>query len=744
MLKFLSIFFLVCSAHVQAMDVWVGGNGVSGMPVTPTATMATGSLIYQLQNRVIGDVRTEGTNHSFAVGLSSFSELGLRTADTTFGRNTYAVGGGIRDLSASAKVQLNPLFGYSQSDLKLAAGVTDYGGAYTVFRSFYGVATYDQPSWSVTTGFAKAVSREDFNPLKGIFASAAIKATPWLSLRAEANQRHAWAGLTVSNQSLLAKINAPAGASLYLNLDKQWRGSPISGGRPWLGVGINFPLDWSQAGPYLKPQAGTDAKREMLVEAVPLAMRTFDEHPANSQPSKFEALTELSQLTSKPELKALPELENASVFQSVAISFAKMGFEAISVGTRRGEVVIQFSDFIFDHGSLDGSGVALGLISQAEKLLASNDLHQYHLIYAKWGTPSIAFEGRIACLTEWLKDLSCSAQESVSASFRNLESNLKDVAWQVRNHNPYQYRPRVLINPIYSYYWATEYSLIDYSLGLNIKPYLHLWNGGALEFSRSEHLQSSQEFQPGRFYSYTRIPSANRRMMLHHMQKLQDGFSARLSVGQMYAGPHRGGQLALRWDSLSGEWATGLNASHWKAMNEGPNNQGIPSGSPRVMFARYAPQGRDWNLEVQAGHYWYKDKGLSVISTHWFGDMNFSYYLKRSMPPTQFWPGQRGVTLAGIELSFPFTPRKAMDADTFQIKGVNRTNVGLVTPIGRPDNYIVGSNGVPIYIKALVDTPVPEFMASVLFDSDRAHAGYVNAHLGRLRYAYQRWVVQSK
>ena len=114
------------------------------------------------------------------------------------------------------------------------------------------------------------------------------------------------------------------------------------------------------------------------------------------------------------------------------------------------------------------------------------------------------------------------------------------------------------------------------------------------------------------------------------------------------------------------------------------------------------------------------------------------------MPPAQFWPGKKGVTLAGIELNFPFTPRKAMSADSFQIKGVNRIGAGLVTPIGRPDNFIVGSNGVPIYIKALVDTPVPTFMGSVLFDSDRANAGYVNTHLERLRYAYQRWLVSEQ
>ncbi len=716
------------------MDVWVGANGVSGMPVTPTATLATGSLIYQLQNRVIGSDRTEGLNHSFVVGLSAFSELGMRTADTTVQKNMYEGGGGIRDLSASAKIQINPLIGQTRSNFKLAAGVTDYGGAATMFRSFYGVATYDQPSWSVSAGYAKAKTNSDFNPLNGAFANASVKVMPWLSLRAEANQKHAWAGATFSNQSLLAKINAPAGASLYLNIDKQWKGAPISGGKPWLGVGINFPLDWTQTGASMHP-----ARRP---ESVPVAVQTS--LAPSEEITQATASAEANPQLLPPAVQQLPSLDRQDAYQQLAHTFAKMGFEGIDVGRQNDELVVKFSDFLFDHSALDGSGAALGLISKAQPSLHQAGLKHYRLIYAKWGTPSMSFEGRIGCLTEWLKALNCSTQEAVTPQFRNLEQGLETVDWKVVNFNSFQYKPRVLANPIYNYYWATEYSLLDYSLGVNIKPYIHLWNGGALEFSRTEHLKSSQEYEPGRIYSYTRIPNANRRVMLHHMQQLKDGLSARISVGELSAGPHRGGQLAVRWDSMNGEWATGVNASYWKATNSEPNYQGMPTGSPKVVFARYAPSGKDWSLEVQAGEYWYKDKGLSAISTHWYGDMNFSYFLRRSVPPTQFWPGQKGVTLAGIELSFPFTPRKAMNADSFQIKGVNRIGVGLVTPIGRPDNYIVGSNGIPIYIKALVDTPVPAYMGSVLYDSDRAHAGYVNAHLERLRYAYRRWVENTQ
>ena len=81
-----------------------------------------------------------------------------------------------------------------------------------------------------------------------------------------------------------------------------------------------------------------------------------------------------------------------------------------------------------------------------------------------------------------------------------------------------------------------------------------------------------------------------------------------------------------------------------------------------------------------------------------------------------------------------------MQADRgFQIKGTHRFSLGLSTPIGRPDNYIVGANGVPIYEKALVGTPIPNYAGSVLLDSDRANQSYFNGKLERLRYAHRRW-----
>ncbi len=753
------------ASDVSSVASLSGSGAFSGMQVTPSALVLPGHLNYQLQGRVVGSDREQGVNHTLVMGLSSFAEVGLRAADNSVVRNLYTTRQGLRDLSASAKLQLNPLFsalfnkyeGAPSPDLKLAVGVSDYGGAVTFFRSYYAVATYARPEWLASAGYARVSGSyyDHLNPLDGPFANAAYRAAGWLTLRAETNSRKSWLGATLTDTALLSRINAPRGAALYLNVDAQVRGAAISDSRPWLGVGVRFPLDWTQQGSSPDPKSAAKSSLNVFEKKTQSTDAGFAAPGLSSAGATAEQIS-APNLAERPgsgalagasnNVKAhLPLLEGASVFDKLAAALTKMGFEGVSVGLSReadggSTLVVKLTDFVFDHSALDGSGVALGLISRYHAALSAEGIRSYRLVYSRWGTPALAFEGDAACLASWLKDLGCEAQQAVRPKFRDLEDDLKDVSWRVKDSRPYQFKPRVVVNPLYDYYFATEYSLLDYSLGLNVKPYVHLWDGGALEVSRSEHLRSSQEYAPGRIYNYTRIKSANRRVMLHHMQKLKGGLSAWGSVGELSAGPHRGGQVSLRWDSEAGEWATGVSASYWRAQNAGPNYFGLPTGSPKTVFARYAPSGKDWSLEAQAGRYWFGDAGLTLTSTHWFGDMNLRYFLRRSVPPQQFWPGKRGVTLAGFEVTFPLTPRKAMSADTFQIKGVNRLGLGLVTPVGRGDNYIVASNGVPIYIKALVDSPVPPLMGSFLFDSDRTNAGYVTTHLGRLRTAYGVWV----
>lgn len=724
----IGILLLAGLATPQAWSVGlgVGSNGVSGLSVFPMATVPNGSLLYQYNNQVIDSFRTEGFNQSLVVGLSSFSEIGLRIADTTVQRNIYEGGGGIRDLSASGKVQINPLVGLKHWPVKMAVGVTDYGGAATNFRSHYGVASVDRADWAVSLGYAQSQNNPD-NPLSGPFASAALQLTPWASVSAQSNQHKSWVGLTLSNESLLSKLDAPLGTSFAVSLNQQVRGHNRSSS--WVGVTLTLPLDWS---------LGRTGKRSSANPPTPpMAMAMPLSRPPEAAMVKLpEAATSTPQaqlpVASADAGETIIQKERLAM-EGLAKRMADHGFEGIDIGRAGDTLVVKFSDFSYEHSLLDGAGVALGLISTLE-----SHFSRYQLIQSRWGTPSVGYQGQLKCLALWMGQAGCDQDQAVKPFFRNFSQALQGVSWSVKGHAPYQHKIRLRLSPVQDYYLATEYSMLDYSLGVNINPSIHLWDGGAVELSRTQHLHSSQEYEKGGFYNYSRIKNTNRRLLVHHMQRLDNGLTARVSAGQLLDGTLQGGLMELRWDSLQGEWASGVNLSSWKAKSQ---EAGLPSGQPKTAFVRYAPTGADWKMELIAGEYWFKDKGLTAISTHWFGDTQFSYFVRHSMPPEQFWPGKKSVTLAGIELTFPLTPRRAMQADRgFQIMGTPRFGLGLTTPIGRGDNYIVGSNGVPIYEKALVGAPVPAYAGGILLDFDRANPSYMDGKLERLRYAFKRWV----
>lgn len=721
-LLFLSV---LVTPQAWSVGLGVGNNGVSGLSVFPMATVPNGSLLYQYNNQVVDSFRTEGFNQSLVVGLSTFSEIGLRIADTTVQRNIYeGGGGGIRDLSASGKVQINPLVGLKHWPVKMAVGVTDYGGAATHFRSHYGVATVERANWAVSLGYAQSQNNPN-NPLSGPFASAALQLTPWASVNAQSNQHQSWVGLSLINESLLSKLDAPLGTSFAVSLNQQVRGQNRSSS--WVGVTLTLPLDWS---------LGRTSKRSSATQPTPPMAMSISQPPEAARVTPREAT--MSSPQAQPLVASSVAGETAiqkerMAIESLAKRMADHGFEGIDIGRVGDALVVKFSDFSYEHSLLDGAGVALGLISTLE-----SHFSRYQLIQSRWGTPSVGYQGQLKCLALWLDQARCDQDQAVQPFFRNFSQALDGVSWTVKGHAPYQHKLRIRLAPVHDYYLATEYSMLDYSLGVNINPTIHLWDGGAVEFSRTQHLHSSQEFEKGGFYNYTRIKNANRRLLVHHMQRLDNGLTARVSAGQLLDGTLQGGLMELRWDSLKGEWAAGVNLSSWKAKSQ---NTGLPSGQPKTAFLRYAPTGADWKMELIAGEYWFKDKGLTAISTHWFGDSQFSYFVRHSMPPEQFWPGKKSVTMAGIELNFPLTPRRAMQADRgFQIMGTPRFGVGLITPIGREDNYIVGSNGVPIYEKALVGAPVPAYAGGILLDFDRANPSYMDGKLERLRYAYKRWV----
>ena len=712
------------------MVVGNGGGAFGGLSLTPVAQIETGVMTAQYQNRVIGLPRFEGINLTNVFGLSDFLEVGGRIAANTTTVNLYTGDGGYRDLSASAKLQINPLLGLNQFPVRVAMGASDVGGAATLFRAYYGVASYAQDNWQTSVGYAKAGQNNlAFNPLNGVFANGSYVVKPWLNLQLESSAKNTWAAVGFQDDKLLPSWGAPQGTTAYMRINSQVRGANIVGGKPWVDVGLRIPLDWSEIKGNKPSGSGTLATRT-LQQAAPSSV---------SVPFSVVASSSLSVSANQPVQineqapASDPKEVLANYIQTLSDNMIQSGFEGVSIGIIGDMLVVKASDMVYEHSLLDGAGVALGRIAQN----LPEQINQYRYIHARWGTPAIGFTGDVRCLKDWLeRGHKCYPIDAAQPVFRDLQKWTEEVPWAVYNRQDIRFKHRVKVNPVQNYYVATEFSLLDYSVGLQVQPSMLLWDGGSLEASKVYQIKSTTGYNPGEIFNFTRVREGVNGIMLTHIQKFSGGFSGRFNLGQIGTGFYKGGHAELRWDSIGGELAAGVNQGYWKSSDQVLQTVGHPTS----VYARYAPSQKDWSLEVIAGQYWYGDKGLSLISSHWMGDVKLSMYLRRSLPPEQFWPGKLGATFAGLDITFPLTPRRAMNNEFFQVKGTSRMGLSLSTPVGRTDNFIVDPFGIPIYIKALVDSPVAAHLGSVLMDYDRNRASYVNGHLERLRYAYEMWV----
>ena len=757
-MRSLLLFPFCCAGAAFAVDQGLGANGFTGLGITPSATVIKGDMGLQYQNRMVGmpGTQADGGNLSGTLGLTDFLEFGGRVAYTDTRTNAYFSDKPItRDLSASFKVQVNPLVGLQGIPLKFAAGSTDYGGAATLFRSNFAVATYiPQSWWQLSAGVARAHNPQSVNPLQGSFVGGAAQVTEALSARIEHTARGTWVGATLSNTALLERLGAPQGARAYVSVDHQSGGTPAAGGRPWVGVGMQWPLGGR---PGDRPRPMRQAWQPASVEtSVAQALTVTSAHHSASAATPGMPSAMADRPTSEPMRPVMPSspeqrLLQERAMQDLAQALVREGFEGVSVGVLADStLVVKFTDTTFEHSLLDGAGVALGVLSSA----LDGAFQRYRLVQARGGASTLGFTGEVDCLKAWLERYPrCDEPRALRPEFRNLDLLFQGVHWHVVDRQPFRYKPRLKLNPVHDYYVATEFSLLDYSIGLQAQPFVHLWDGGSLEVSKVFHAASTSGYAPGGPYNFTRAPYAlTTRTVVHHVQKLQDGFSARVSIGQLLKGAYHGGVADVRWDSNSGEWAHGVSAAYWRAdepkfYNETYAPQQLVESSPVTGFTRYSPAGTDWALEIQAGKYFYGDKGLSVLSSHWFGDTKFSLIFRRSVPPVTFWPGQFTANFLGVEVSFPLTPHRAMSSNSspsgFQLKGSARYGLSSGTPVGRPDNYVVDPFGRPIYMLALVDSPVPNYLGSQMMDYDRNGAHYVPYHLERLRHAYEKWVIRK-
>ena len=146
---FLVGLFLVLSASfTQAQTLLASPSstslappGYSGLGITPSAVpLNWGVMSSAYDTAVPGASYSKGHNYLFGAGILPGIEITGRLATNDHNCNLYGIGsvcpsGSLRDLSASAKVG-GQLEIAKRTWISASAGMTDFGGAATNFRSY--------------------------------------------------------------------------------------------------------------------------------------------------------------------------------------------------------------------------------------------------------------------------------------------------------------------------------------------------------------------------------------------------------------------------------------------------------------------------------------------------------------------------------------------------------------------------------------------------------------------------------
>lgn len=381
---FLVVLFLVLSASfTQAQTLLASPSstslappGYSGLGITPSAVpLNWGVMSSAYDTAVPGASYSKGHNYLFGAGILPGIEITGRLATNDHNCNLYGIGsvcpsGSYRDLSASAKVG-GQLEIAKRTWISASAGMTDFGGAATNFRSYYGVAGLSQTWWSATAGYAKAVSPNA--PLHGLFGHVSVKPWEHWQLYAERVGPRTWIG-----SRLETKWGEGGKNIAYVAINKALQSDAFTP-RQWWSIGLSIPFE--------QPSNAAQAKTEV---------------PALANPQDFPKqeikISQWTPIETRTEVKSSSEIEPmAQTAALLAHALAKAGFESISVGQDLNGPVVQLENYSYNWNQLDALGVAMGVLTQ--KVF---DWPKTRLQIVRHGLPIYLAVGKPSCMFSWL------------------------------------------------------------------------------------------------------------------------------------------------------------------------------------------------------------------------------------------------------------------------------------------------------------------------------------------------------
>jgi hypothetical protein len=694
------VFFIACSISIQLLvtpfvHAQLAPSGYTGAINTPTAdVLGYGHLVGSMSNTIPERKRVYpgvgwfgGSNLGFglAAGLEAVGRL---TYDGDAWCDLYngSCQSDTRDLSFGGKYQL-PL-GELPLKSRFAIGMTDYGGAATFYRQYYGVGTANLGPLEISAGGATATQG---GLMHGKFGSVSMVLVDNLRLLAESDTREKRVGFAYQLQ-VLPDLQVAFGSSRKLTNNTAQQRSQMT-------ISLTYALDGS-------------AKRSgQLAAPIPVSTAQAPAYAPSAAPAPVKA-------PSPSNLDALNE--KASAFANdFASALERAGFSEISVGKEGQLWHVRAEPRSWRKNRLDALGVVMAhwqrLSPYADASVAVT------LTFLK--NPVLQTRANTTCLNYFVNGVGTCFEGKPFAFKDNpmaMEADLKHVLWFVENKASQFLKPDIEFSPSASYTVGSEFGIYDYSAGISTGVELPLYKGLSWQGYHTRLVTETDDFKDPNHY-FRRVglgeKTARGASMFTYTRPFYNNLWLEAAHGALSSST-QGTTFNSVWTSDNSKWK--LSAT--KGIYKQTMLNGFESLNPAFVTARYAVRPGFWALSMTKGRFLNNDEGYQLMSSHTFGDNRIRFFYRKTGPGNFQTPNKRAF--AGFSFTLPIGPKESYAIGPVTLRGRDQYPIGLETKVQEKDNYIEPGYGLYPSIRHGLNTDVGDY--------DRGDVGSIKANLHRL------------
>lgn len=422
----------------------------------------------------------------------------------------------------------------------------------------------------------------------------------------------------------------------------------------WFSIGLTVPLS-EQKTPVASHYLNTPSKIKHVQKVEANTSNTY--------------ITSLNTPTKKINYKTNSELEE--ILPALSNVLIYKGYESVSVGiSTSGYAAIQIENNKYNNNEQD----AIDEITQ----LIKNYLEEPVLLALT--NQGVVIKRILIGLQSKYKN-ETEHEPYINHQYFSNPMLFNQVNWILKDQNSHHWLPRLILSPAISSLVGSEFGAFDYQLVLSSNLNISLWDGAMLDIRHlSSSLINTSDFDKGNFlYNRFAIKEGIDRQLIHQTITLPNNIFTKLSIGRI-ENKTNGWLSESRWASQDNRhrltWLTG----RFKNKDVLDINNQAYTHIPALLKYRYRYAPLNWDMEVTAGQYWEGDRGFSVRSSHWFGNVNVG--LRYSNTQFNSANGKIREDFLSIGFSVPLGTKKSMGTQYgVQIRGTEEFEYNVTTSL---------------------------------------------------------------